>query len=234
MSLDYNRQLELFDPATFNKEVHVIGAGATGSWLVLILAKLGISNISVYDYDIVEEHNIPNQLYGTNSIGKSKVQELKKIVFQQTGIRIKTFDKKIQNEEDTRNMKGYVFVLVDSMLFRERIFTYLLNNAQVDMIFETRMGLEHGRIYVVNPKSSKDREKYRQTLYTDEDSAVSACGASQSVSVTAMGISQMAVWEMLKCFKNQLHLFDEDFNKYDVVNEILFDYSSLNILVTTW
>lgn len=232
--MDYNRQLELFDPATFNKEVHVIGAGATGSWLVLILAKLGIQNISVYDYDTVEEHNIPNQLYGTNSIGKSKVQELKKIIFQQTGVRIKAYDKKIQNEEDVYNMKGYVFVLVDSMLFRERIFTYLTNNAEVDRIIETRMGLEHGRIYSVNPKSDKDKEAYKKTLYTDEDSVTSACGASQSISVTAIGISQMAVWEMIKHFKNESHIFDDNFVKYEITNEILFDYSSLNILITVW
>ena len=40
--MEFLRQLQLFNPEEFDTPVHVIGAGATGSWLTLILAKLGV------------------------------------------------------------------------------------------------------------------------------------------------------------------------------------------------
>ena len=87
--LDTRRHLELFDPHTFNDKVTVIGAGATGSWLVLQLANLGITDINVYDFDIVEEHNVPNQLYGIKHVGMPKVEALREIIKEYTGTEIK-------------------------------------------------------------------------------------------------------------------------------------------------
>lgn len=232
--MDYNRQLELFNPNHFKESVHVIGAGATGSWLVLMLAKMGIKDISVYDYDVIEEHNIPNQLYGPNSVGKPKVNELQKIVFQQTGIRIKALNKKIESSADVANMNGYIFVLVDSMSFRKSIYTDIKKRFDMGVIrlIETRMGLEHGRIYSINPRNKTEQEKYEATLYTDEDSVTSACGSSQSIAITAIGISQLAIWEMLK-----VHLVKIDKEKEEDVeinNEFMIDYKTSSTLTTIW
>ena len=47
----------------FNTPIHIIGCGATGSWVALMLAKMGISNITCWDFDKVEEHNLPNQFF---------------------------------------------------------------------------------------------------------------------------------------------------------------------------
>ena len=43
---NFSRHKQLFDPENFNTPVTVLGAGATGSFLVLFLAKLGIKNIT--------------------------------------------------------------------------------------------------------------------------------------------------------------------------------------------
>ena len=52
--MEYSRQVNIFKPDEFNTPVHVIGVGATGSWLAPSLAKLGVKNIHVWDDDIVE------------------------------------------------------------------------------------------------------------------------------------------------------------------------------------
>ena len=54
-NLDIRRHMELFNPEKFTLPVHIIGAGATGSWLALSLAKLGITNITVWDFDVVAD-----------------------------------------------------------------------------------------------------------------------------------------------------------------------------------
>ena len=57
------RQLEIADPTKFrDKSITVIGAGGIGAATVVALAKTGFEKITVYDFDKIEEHNLPNQL----------------------------------------------------------------------------------------------------------------------------------------------------------------------------
>ena len=57
------RQLDIADPSKFkDKPVTVIGAGGIGAATAVALAKTGFENITVYDFDTLEEHNIPSQL----------------------------------------------------------------------------------------------------------------------------------------------------------------------------
>jgi molybdopterin/thiamine biosynthesis adenylyltransferase len=59
--------------------VLIAGAGAVGSQTATILARMGIKMV-VVDNDILEEHNIGNQVYTRKHIGLSKVNALKGIV----------------------------------------------------------------------------------------------------------------------------------------------------------
>ncbi len=217
--MEFLRQLELFNPGDFNTPVHIIGAGATGSWLTLLLTKIGVSDITVYDFDVIEDHNLPNQFFPLKAVGKYKVDALRREVQHQTGITIKT-----QNIEVTGDtpLEGIVFVLTDSMKSRSEIFKKAIkNNPSVQMMVETRMGLEHGRIYCINPTDKTQVERYEATLYSDEDAEVSACGASQSVAITAVGIAQLASWKLVKYHKGE-----------HINNEILIDYTSTTVITT--
>ena len=73
----YHRQLDILDPKSMDVPVTIIGAGATGSFTALSLAKMGIRNITIYDFDTVEEHNLPNQFYRQCDLGKRKVEALR-------------------------------------------------------------------------------------------------------------------------------------------------------------
>ena len=61
MITDFTRQSELINVHEFDKRINVIGAGALGSWLTFFLLKMGFKRISLYDFDVVEEHNIPTR-----------------------------------------------------------------------------------------------------------------------------------------------------------------------------
>jgi len=62
-STHFLRQLDIADPTKFkDKPITVIGAGGIGAATVVALAKTGFENITIYDFDTVEEHNLPNQL----------------------------------------------------------------------------------------------------------------------------------------------------------------------------
>ena len=61
--VNYLRQKRLFNPEEQSTEIIIVGAGSTGSFVSLNLAKMGMNKIKVIDFDIVEDHNIPNQFF---------------------------------------------------------------------------------------------------------------------------------------------------------------------------
>jgi len=56
------------------RKVLIIGAGGIGSFLIPLLDKINLYDITVFDPDKVEEKNIPYQNFEKEDIGKLKVQ----------------------------------------------------------------------------------------------------------------------------------------------------------------
>lgn len=218
--LDVRRHLELFDPYTFDTPVTVIGAGATGSWLTLCLAKLGITNITVWDFDRVEEHNIPNQFYSLDKVGEPKVDALKNMVKYDTGADIKAMCRRFTNQR----LNGIVFLMVDSMQARKDIWENSIKmKPNVKLLVEPRMGLNEGRIYNVDPLDLNHIKKYEACWYSDDEAEVSACGTSQTVITTAMTVASMCVRQLLNLQGG-----------ISLDNEILLDLQYNGIYPTQW
>ena len=196
VDISYSRQINLFTPEEFNEKTHVniIGAGATGSWLVLLLAKMGIENITVYDFDKVESHNLPNQFYGPQHVGLPKVEALRHLVKSLTNIEIKAVNERVT--EDTILGSGVLVVLTDTMKSRLEFLDALPMNPDIDYLIETRMGLKQSRMYCVDVTNNAEIGKYRKTFtYTDDDEnvEVSACGTSQTAVGTAVNIASQVL-----------------------------------------
>jgi molybdopterin/thiamine biosynthesis adenylyltransferase len=218
--LDVGRHMSLFDPYSFQDGVTVIGAGATGSWLVLQLAKLGITNITVYDFDIVEEHNIPNQLFGIQHIGMPKVDALASIIEEYTGTKIVAKNERFEKQALT----GYVFLMVDSMSARWSIWTDAVKyKTQVKLLVEPRMGLNEGRVYNVNPMDIANHKAYEACWYPDDEAEVSACGTSQSVITTALYVASVCARQLIN------HV-----NQVELSNEILIDMVYNQVFENRW
>ena len=61
-----------------NSNVIVFGVGGVGSYVVEALVRSGIGNLSIVDFDIVDETNINRQIIALHStIGKKKVEVIK-------------------------------------------------------------------------------------------------------------------------------------------------------------
>lgn len=58
----------------------VAGAGAIGSSAAEKLARIRVKKIIVVDFDVLEEHNIENQIYTRKNIGEAKTAALEKII----------------------------------------------------------------------------------------------------------------------------------------------------------
>ncbi len=68
----------LFDNQISSLRVLILGAGAIGTHVLWGLITIGIQNITIIDFDIVEESNLNRQLfYGFDDIGYKKVDVIK-------------------------------------------------------------------------------------------------------------------------------------------------------------
>ena len=214
---DFSRQANILNPEEFNRPIHIIGAGATGSWVAFTLAKMGLSNITVYDFDEVGMHNLPNQMFGLNDIDKNKALSIRNIIRRFTGFNIKARTQKVEGGQP---LQGIVFMLTDTMKSRKDIYNMSIkNNPNIDLLIETRMDLRGGRIYAIDPKNRYMCKQYEGTFYSDDEAEVSACGISQTVLPTALAITSHAIWKLLN-YINGEPLFNETI--IDLPNEIIF------------
>ena len=165
MSERYARQLDIINQQELNFPIHIIGAGGIGSWTALLLAKMGCPDISVYDDDIVEEHNVASQFFMTDQLGTTKTFSLRKNVIEQTGIDIK----QKTNIDEEQITEGLVIIAIDSMQERHRLANiYRERNLY---IIDGRMGGLQLEIYCV-PSTT-----YVATLVNPNEVSPDSCTA---------------------------------------------------------
>ena len=229
MAIDPLRHLSVFKPHAFgDRQVDIIGCGATGSKIAMEIVKLGVENVHLYDFDKVEEHNIANQVFGIPDIGKFKVDALADIIENLTATKVTKHNERVDGNTE---LGSVVFLLTDTMKSRKEIFEGALKlKLRTDLLIETRMGADSGRIYTIDPNQPDQIEKYEATLYDDSEAEVSACGASTTVGPTASIIAGMAVWQMIRWFSIQQGIKIDD--QLDALeNELIISMRTSSIIL---
>lgn len=88
-------------------KVFVCGCGAIGSNLIDTLVRQGIkADISVVDFDRVEEKNIATQVWNYDEIGQLKVLAMQNRCYLVNKTQIETFDKKLDDRTIKKFLKG--------------------------------------------------------------------------------------------------------------------------------
>lgn len=202
--MDFLRQLGIVDPEKLAAiEVTVIGAGGIGSPAVLALAKMGVMHIRVYDNDTIEHHNLPNQWYRIRDVGKQKVEALREIVEEYTGVQIEACNELFTDQ----SVNGIVISAVDSMDVRLQIWEQIKLNPSVDLYIDGRMGGQVYYTYSVSPCDPDHIEWYEERLYPSSKAAELPCSA-RSIIFTLLGqASHIAL--MVKQFVNNETVLQE-------------------------
>ena len=161
--MDFSRQKTLFNPKEQKLKIFIIGAGSTGSFITLTLAKLGFENIKVIDYDKVEEHNIPNQFYTLKDVGVLKTTALKEMVKNFTGTQIEIENVKINDTyEFDLELDSLIILCVDNMKARKIVYEKI-KDFPIKLI-DTRMGGEGYQIYTINLENDDEKKEYEKRL----------------------------------------------------------------------
>lgn len=182
--MNLNKHLEFFNPLEIEDDIHIIGVGAIGSNLALMLARLGCNNIHLYDFDKVEEINVANQNYFINQVGIDKT-----IATLQNMLQINPeleFELHNTGWEPGTILSGYVFLCLDNIDVRRQITEACKNNKYVKAILDFRMGLDDAQHYMADTSNPTAIKRLLETMdFTHEEAKaalpVSACGTSLSV-----------------------------------------------------
>jgi len=183
--MNFLRQAAFLDPNRFReRKVHVLGVGALGSWVAYQLAKLGIRNIHLYDHDTIEDHNVPNQIYGRGEIGKKKVEALKELIERTMGdwCNVVTHDVDLLKEEV--ELDDIVVCAVDSLDLRRKLWEE--NKDKVRLWVDGRMSISYGVVYGVDTTRNSIIENYSISFDSDENAEESPCNERAIVNNTVL------------------------------------------------
>ena len=166
--MNFRRSLDVLDvPRLARTPITVIGAGAVGSFTVLALAKCGAERITVWDDDSIESHNLPNQWYRLADLGRPKVQALRALVLEMTGVDIEIVQERFQGEKATE----VTICAVDSMDVRIALWRQL--HPRPSMYIDARMGAEVGKVMCVGAFGTW----YEETLHPSSEAYRAPCTA---------------------------------------------------------
>lgn len=171
-----SRMAEILKGIDVKTPILVVGAGVVGSWTTLSLVKAGLYNVTVCDFDSVEDVNVGPQLYGPKDKGRKKVYALHDNIEALTGFSVKPSDGRV---ESLTHPFEVVILGPDSVAARRDILkaTNRLRN-NVKHLFDVRTGGEAGSLMYVKCEPSLNPgtlpRSYLETLEGPEISG--SCG----------------------------------------------------------
>lgn len=201
----HSRQLDIIKVGELDFPIYILGAGGIGSWTTLMLAKMGCSDIIVYDDDIVEEHNVASQFFEEKQLGMQKIEALKENVFQQTGVEIECAKQLEENYID----KGLIIITIDSM--EERIRLGEIYKDKNIYIIDGRMG---GLVFEIYAQRSS---KYLSTTVAPENVDHDAC-TGRSISFNC-GVIAGFIANLVRQYAKKLL----------IEAELVFDFDSITL-----
>lgn len=194
-TFDTTKFYEFFRPEQCEGRIHIIGCGSVGSTIAELISRHGLTNVTLYDFDQVERHNLANQMFRHKDIGRPKAEALRDMLLEiSPDMEIKTEAKGYTGQR----LSGYVFLCVDNIDLRREIATANRTNQYIKAMFDIRTGLTDAQHYAADWSDDKMVEDFLGGMnYTHEEAMaarpVSACNVSLSVAPTIRVICSYAV-----------------------------------------
>lgn len=182
----FNRQADFVPYGSLEeKEIWVIGCGAIGRMVALQLAAIGARKIGVIDFDTVTPTNVTTQGFLAADVGKEKVHALEEAIHAiDPQIEVVAICDKFRPEQ---KLSGVIFVCVDSIEARNRIWEILEN--RVELLVDGRMMGETWRVLAVNNDETKAH--YKTTLFPPGEQVQGRCTGHATIYSAAMPASWM-------------------------------------------
>lgn len=167
--------------------VTIIGVGTIGSWTSLLISRLGVPRMDLYDEDTIERTNLAGQLFPTSSIGLRKVNMAQALI-KGFNYGIVTYPIPSHITSDHILHTPIVISGVDSMNARKVIWKAIKNSEDVKYYIDGRMSAEGLQVLTVDLSNPHQIEKYEKEWLFDSSEATGGevCSYKQTSHIGAM------------------------------------------------
>lgn len=203
--MNLNKSFEFFNPSDCKERIHIVGCGSVGSTIAENLARFGLTKITLWDFDEVEEKNVVNQMFFHDDAGKKKVDALKELLMRinpdiEKGLKLKP------DGWNGEQLSGWIFLAVDSIEIRRQIVEKHKGSPYVRAMFDFRTGLTDAQHFAADWEDQKAVENLANSMMFDDETAnkenpVSACGVTLGVAPTVRLIVAYGVSNFLNLVK---------------------------------
>lgn len=195
--MNLNKIYDFFQPEKDDSRIHIVGCGSVGSTIAENLARCGVKKMTLWDFDNVEEHNIVNQMFRQQDVGKPKVEALRDILLEINPEIADELELKPEGWQG-KMMSGYIFLAVDNIDLRRKIVEQHFNNPYVKAVFDFRTLLESAQHYAADWRYLKMKQELLDSMQFSQEEGmaetpVSACGTTLGVVTTVRLICAMGV-----------------------------------------
>lgn len=205
--MDLSKSREFFNPDICTDVINLIGCGSVGSTVAELLARFGFTNVKLFDFDTVEEHNLANQMFTTKNLYKPKVEGVYDRWVEINPEAAKTI--KLYGEGwDGQKLSGYIFLCVDNIELRRRIVEENKYNMNIKAMFDFRTALTDAQHYAADWQKQNDIASMLDTMdFTHEEAEknvpVSACKVSLCVMPTVWSVAMAGVVNFINFVKDR-------------------------------
>lgn len=213
--MDFKRQTGIFDPEENKKfSVSLVGCGSVGSFTALALSKMGVNLVEVFDSDTVEEHNIPNQFFKKQNVGKKKTEALQDLLEDFTD----NFPNAYGNVNEDTEFKGVVVVsAVDSIDARKLIWKRVKASSPM-LYIDSRMGGRMFSVHSVDMLDDAEVKVYEEALASTKNGLEVPC-TERSIIFNVLGLASVVCNQFVEFvlhheLKPVIHC---DYSSYEVV-----------------
>lgn len=203
--MDLTKSIEYFDPVNVRGKCHIIGCGSVGSTIAENLARLGVTRFVLYDFDIVEPHNLANQMFIQSDVKKPKVEAVKKIICDINPEAESTIEVFGEGYTDQK-LNGYVFLAVDNIDLRREICQKNRMNKAIKAVFDFRTRLEDAQHYAADWGDMRQVDNIIKSMAFSHDEAheatpVTACGTELGVAPTVRVVCALGVTNFMNLIR---------------------------------
>ena len=205
--MNLSKSYDFFQPEKISCPIHIIGCGSVGSTVAENLARCGVFNLVLWDFDKVEPHNLCNQMFRLKDVGRLKVDALSEILAEIDPESAKKISVHPEGWKGER-LTGIVVLAVDNIDLRREICKKHIRNPYVNAVFDVRTGLTDAQHYAADWASTAEKNNLLASMdFTHEEAAestpVSACGVTLGVATTVRLISALCVNNIIRWAKGE-------------------------------
>lgn len=198
----------------------VIGVGAIGRQVGILLSATGANNITIFDPDKVSEENLGVQGYGRAALGHYKVDDVYLDMMKAHDASFVIREPRAFGDDPSQiswqsnyRQRNIVFCCVDSIDARKKVFECLLKEGFVGkspgLIVDGRMAAETLRVFTWT--TDKSPEEYRSSLFDSEESFKAPC-TGRTTLYSSYVVAGLMVGEAVKWIRDEQPTVAQTFN----------------------